>query len=329
MKKWCAALAASMIVLATAGCDAGGSDGPSIVVYNAQHEQLISEIAPDFTKKTGIKVELRNGSDPELAAQLDAGGRRVAGRRLPHRELPGDVARSSARACFAACRTTALATDPRAVPAARAACGPASSPARRCWSTTPSRCSQAELPDVAHGPRRPGVEGTDLVLAHRRGLPGDRRRRARAEGRGGDPGVARRPQGQRHDVRRQQRGARVGQRRPSRDVGIIYHYYWYRDQAESGDNSDNTEAPLLRQPGPRRLPQRLRRGRAEVEHTRDDAQKFVAYLTSEEGQKKLAASYALEYPLSPAASLGPPVKPFDELRAARRSTSPTSTDQPW
>ena len=24
-------------------------------------------------------------------------------------------------------------------------------------------------------------------------------------------------------------------------IGIIYHYYWYRDQAESGDNSDNTE----------------------------------------------------------------------------------------
>ena len=74
MKKWCAALAASLIVLATAGCDAGGSDGPSIVVYNAQHEQLISEIAPDFTKKTGIKVELRNASDSELAAQLEQEG---------------------------------------------------------------------------------------------------------------------------------------------------------------------------------------------------------------------------------------------------------------
>ena len=74
MKKWCAALAASMIVLSTAGCDAGGSDGPSNVVYNAQHEQLISEIAPDFTKKTGIKVELRNGSDSELAAQLEQEG---------------------------------------------------------------------------------------------------------------------------------------------------------------------------------------------------------------------------------------------------------------
>ncbi len=53
---------------AVAGCS--GDDGPSIVVYNAQHEQLLEEIAPKFTEKTGIEVELRNGSDPELAAQL-------------------------------------------------------------------------------------------------------------------------------------------------------------------------------------------------------------------------------------------------------------------
>ena len=48
--------------LAATGCS--GDDGPSIVVYNAQHEQLLEEIAPKFTEKTGIEVELRNGSDP-------------------------------------------------------------------------------------------------------------------------------------------------------------------------------------------------------------------------------------------------------------------------
>src|SRR5262245_15689449 len=53
--------------LAVTGCS---DDGPSIVVYNAQHEQLLDEIAPKFTQKTGIHVELRNGSDPEMAAQL-------------------------------------------------------------------------------------------------------------------------------------------------------------------------------------------------------------------------------------------------------------------
>ena len=59
---------ALVTALAVTGCS--GDDGPSIVVYNAQHEQLLEEIAPKFTDKTGIEVELRNGSDPELAAQL-------------------------------------------------------------------------------------------------------------------------------------------------------------------------------------------------------------------------------------------------------------------
>jgi len=41
-----------------------------LVVYNAQHESLTQEWADGFTKETGIKVTLRNGSDTELGNQL-------------------------------------------------------------------------------------------------------------------------------------------------------------------------------------------------------------------------------------------------------------------
>ena len=47
-----------------------GDDGPSITVYNAQHEELLEEVAPLFEEETGIEVNLRNGSDLELANQL-------------------------------------------------------------------------------------------------------------------------------------------------------------------------------------------------------------------------------------------------------------------
>jgi iron(III) transport system substrate-binding protein len=48
----------------------GDDDGPFITVYNAQHEELISEIAPLFEEETGIEVKLRSGDDLELANQL-------------------------------------------------------------------------------------------------------------------------------------------------------------------------------------------------------------------------------------------------------------------
>ena len=47
------------------------------------------------------------------------------------------------------------------------------------------------------------------------------------------------------------------------------------------------------------------------------AQKFVNFLSGAEGQQAIADSYAMEYPLNPEVSLGPPVKPFAELEPPR------------
>ena len=64
------AVTAVSIVLALSACSGDDDDGPSITVYNAQHEELLDEIAPGFTEETGIEVDLRNGDDFELANQL-------------------------------------------------------------------------------------------------------------------------------------------------------------------------------------------------------------------------------------------------------------------
>ena len=71
--RWAAALAAAALTLPLlAAC--GGEDEPSLVVYNAQHEELIDAVAKAFTEKTGIEVQLRNGSDLELGNQLATEG---------------------------------------------------------------------------------------------------------------------------------------------------------------------------------------------------------------------------------------------------------------
>ncbi|TIP36351.1 MAG: extracellular solute-binding protein, partial [Mesorhizobium sp.] len=50
------------------------AEDQGIVVYNAQHESLAKEWAAGFTKETGIKVTLRNGGDSDFSNQIVAEG---------------------------------------------------------------------------------------------------------------------------------------------------------------------------------------------------------------------------------------------------------------
>ena len=68
---------AAALGLATAAPLLGGCGllgAPDLVIYNAQHEELMTEIVPLFEEQTGLDVELRNGKDLELANQLVAEG---------------------------------------------------------------------------------------------------------------------------------------------------------------------------------------------------------------------------------------------------------------
>ena len=47
--------------------------------------------------------------------------------------------------------------------------------------------------------------------------------------------------------------------------GVIYHYYWFGDQAKTGENSKNVDAALLQEAGPGGIRQHLGWRRPEVE----------------------------------------------------------------
>ena len=318
MKKWCAALAASTIVLTTAACGVGGSDGPSIVVYNAQHEQLISEIAPDFTKKTGIKVELRNGSDSELAAQLEQEGD----------ASPADVFLTENSPAMSQVERAGLL---RRLPEKAVAPIPAQyRPRSGLWTGFVARSTvlvyntdkvrTSELPTSLMDLADPAWKGRvafsptgadfQAIVAAVLELEGEKATRAWLAGL--------KANGTTYDGNNVVlESVNAGRS----DVGIIYHYYWYRDRAESGAASDTSKLHFFGHQDPGAFLSVSGAGVLKSSKHAGDAEKFVAFLTSAEGQKKLAASYALEYPLSSAASLGPPVKPFSELQPPKVNVS--------
>src|ERR1700761_173091 len=64
------AVVGAAVLALTAGCGLGGGDKTELVVYNAQHADLVSAMLEGFAKETGINVTLRNGSDFELGNQI-------------------------------------------------------------------------------------------------------------------------------------------------------------------------------------------------------------------------------------------------------------------
>ena len=96
-------------------------------------------------------------------------------------------------------------------------------------------------------------------------------------------------------------------------AGVIYHYYWYRDQEESGENSDASQLHFFGKKDPGAFISVSGAGVLKSSDHAKDAQAFVDYLVSKEGQEVIAKSYALEYTLNPEVDLGRGVKPLSEL----------------
>ena len=94
---------------------------------------------------------------------------------------------------------------------------------------------------------------------------------------------------------------------------MIYHYYWVKDRAESGANSKNVTQKYFDNQDPGAFLSISGAGVLKSSKHPVQAQQFVKYLNSPAGQKVLADSKALEYPIGNGAAANPALKPLTEL----------------
>ena len=95
--------------------------------------------------------------------------------------------------------------------------------------------------------------------------------------------------------------------------GVIFHYYWYKDQAESGANSNNVKLQYFGNQDPGAFLSISGAGVIRSSKHQAEAQQLVRYLNSAAGQKVLADSLALEYPIGNGAAANKALKPLGEL----------------
>lgn len=287
-----------------------GEDEPKLVIYNAQHEPLLEELAPAFTEETGIEVELRNGKDLELSNQLVQEGDASPADVFLTENSPG-MSQVEAAGLF------------QQLPAELVAPIPAQyRPRSGLWTGFVARSTvlvyntdqvqESDLPESILDLAEPEWKGRlsfsptgadfQAIVAAVLELEGEEATQAWLQGI--------KDNGKVYDgnnlVLEAVDSGEV-------EVGIVYHYYWERDRKENGDVSDNSEQHYFTDQDPGAFVSVSGAGVLASSNMKDEAEQFVEFLVNEQGQQILADSYALEYPLNPGIQLEGVTKPFSEL----------------
>lgn len=288
-----------------------GGDPNAITVYNAQHESLTQEWVDEFTAETGITVNLRNGGDTEMANQLIAEGERS----------PADVFLTENSPAMAAVEDAGLFTDVAPETLARypsstappPGSGPASPRVPRCSSTTP-----------AHSPRT-GCRSPSSICRTRNGRPVG----GVASGADFQAIVAALLDLRGEDATRAWLDAMKAGAVPYKgntavlkavnageiDGGVIYHYYWFGDQAKGGENSNNTQLHYFRNEDPGAFVSVSGGGVLASSSHQQQAQEFLKFITGKKGQEILQTGTSFEYPVGSDVAANPALVPLAELQA--------------
>ena len=96
--------------------------------------------------------------------------------------------------------------------------------------------------------------------------------------------------------------------------GVVNQYYWYRMRAEIGASNMHSEITTFAPEDPGYVLDISPAAVLRSSRHQADAQKFVAYLVSAQGQEIIAHSISFEYPIASGVTTTQPETPFDQLQ---------------
>ena len=323
MRRWsriAAVVSVLAVVLGATACSSS-DESDELLIYNAQHESLTKEWIDAFTKETDIKVTYRQGGDTELGNQLVAEGD----------ASPADVFLTENSPAMAAVERAGLFADldsetMNQVPSQyRPASGRWTGVAAR---TTVFVYNKAELqpdqlPKTLIDLQQPAWKGRwgapptkadfQAIVAALLQLKGEA---ATAQWLAGMKANA----VTYNDNIATLKAVNAGEV----DGGVIYHYYWFRDQAKTKEMSGNTALHYFRNQDPGAFVSLSGGGVLKSSKKPQQAQQFLRFITGKAGQEVLEKGDSFEYPVASGVPANPALVPLTDLQAP--IVDPTTLD---
>jgi iron(III) transport system substrate-binding protein len=291
------------------GCS---SDTETLTVYSAQHESLVRTMLEGFTEQTGIALEFRDANDSELANQIVQEGKASpadvfltenspsidvvdrAGLLAPVddatlQQVGQQYRPESGNWVGFAARSTVLAYNPADVAEADLPASILDLAAPEWQGRVGIAAGGADFQAIVSAVL--ALEGEDATRAWLTGLERN------AEVYASNSAVM--------------KAVDEGEI----DVGVMYHYYWYRDQAEGGLLGDDAKLHFFGNQDPGAFLSISGAGVLASSDQKKAAQRLVEFLTSAAAQKRLADSSALEYAVGNGVPSAEALPPLDSLQA--------------
>lgn len=294
---------------------ASASDGTgteAITIYNAQHDSLTQAWATAFTEETGIEVTLRQGSDYEFSNQIIAEGE----------SSPADVFLTENSPAMAQVENAGLLTelDEEIIDQVPAEFRPSTN----LWTGIAARSTvfvynedevdESQLPESImdlQGEEWKGRWGASPSGADFQAIVSAMLELV------GEEATADWLAGMKENVEAYKgntavmKAVNAGQI----DGGVIYHYYYYGDQAETGENSDNVSLHYFKDQDPGAFVSVSGGGVLASSDQPDQAQQFLTFITGKAGQQVLQDGDSFEYPVASGVAPNEALVPLEELEA--------------
>ncbi|MDQ0456375.1 iron ABC transporter substrate-binding protein [Rhizobium paknamense] len=309
-----AAIFVSALVASLTPAALQAADGAELVVYNAQHESLGREWIDAFTKETGIKVTMRQGSDMQFANQLIQEGEAspadvfltenspamalvdTAGLFAPLdketlAQVPAEFQPENGRWIGIAARSTVFAYDKRKLSEdklPKSLLDLADPAWKGRWGASPSGADFQAI--VSALLELKGEEETAKWL------------KALKEN-------ATFYKGNSVAMKAVNAGEVEG--------AVIYHYYWFGDQAKTGENSANVGLHYFRNGDPGAFVSISGGGIIKSTQHMKEAQAFLKFITGKAGQEILKNGTSYEYAVGKDAESNAKLVPLKDLGAPK------------